>query len=145
MRKLFLLFMALFCSCSPRISVSQSADVDYIILKTSVDGMNKQNRAEVAFYIDLPDSNNFAGTSFRVISQRVRSDTTQVSFLTGALFDSLAIGAKLEIIRTVNFDAALTKVQKRTVIDDFFTNNLSAFLVTWYAQHDFYGLERIVP
>jgi len=124
---------------------SQSADTDYIILVAGVDGLNQQNSANVAFYIDLPDSNNFAGTNFRTIATLVRGDTTQVSFLTSPLLDSLAIGAKLEIIRTVRFDASLTKVQKRNSIDDVFTNNLAAFLEKWYAEHDFYGLERIVP
>lgn len=124
---------------------SQSADIDYIILVAGVDGLNQQNSANVAFYIDLPDSSNFAGTNFRTIATLVRGDTSQVSFLTSPLLDSLAIGAKLEIFRTVRFDAGLTKVQKRNAIDDIFTNNLSAFLETWYAEHDFYGLERIVP
>ena len=144
MKKLFWLLVIFGCSLGND-AQSQSADTDYIILKAGVDGLNKQNSAQVAFYIDLADSNNFAGTNFRLVSQRVRGDTTAVSFLTGALFDSLAIGAKLEIVRTVRFDAGLSKVQKRNAIDDVFTNNLAAFLATWYAQHDFYGLERIVP
>ena len=139
-----LLFLIMFM-CFTSTVQSQSADTDYIVLATGVDGLNKQNSAKVAFYIDLADSNNFAGTNFRLVSQRVRGDTTAVSFLTGALFDSLAIGAKLEIVRTVRFDAGLSKVQKRNAIDGVFTNNLAAFLATWYAQHDFYGLERMVP
>lgn len=141
---MYKLFLLLTLSCTTIVQ-SQSADTDYIILVAGIDGLNQQNSANVAFYIDLPDSNNFAGTNFRTIATLVRGDTTQVSFLTSPLLDSLAIGAKLEIIKTVRFDAGLTKVQKRNAIDDVFINNLAAFLATWYAQHDFYGLERIVP
>ena len=139
-----LLFLIMFSSFASIIQ-GQSADTDYIVLKTGVDGLNQQNSAQVAFYVDLADSNNFAGTNFRLVSQRVRGDTTAIEWLSGSLLDSLAVGAKLEIIRTVRFDAGLTKAQKRTAIDNVFNNNLAAFLATWYAQHDFYGLERIVP
>lgn len=141
MHKLFLLLILSWAS----IAQSQSADTDYILLKAGVDGQNKSNETQVAFYIDLPDSNNFVGTNFRIIAQRIRSDTTQINWLTGALLDSLAIGAKLEVIRTVRFDPNLTKGQKQTVIDNTYTNNIDAFLATWYAQHDTYGLAREIP
>jgi len=142
MKKLFLLLTIFLWTTMCK---SQSADVDYIILKSGVDGLNRPNNAQVAFYIDVTDSLNFAGINFRVVATRVQSDTSQINWLTGTLFDSLAIGAKLEIIRTVRFDAALTKVQKRDAIDKVFTDNLADFLEKWYAEHDFYGFERIVP
>ncbi len=146
MKNLFLLLLVFIIGCRSQGELfSQTpADRKYIILVSGVDGLNNVNSVNVAFYIDIPDSNNFAGVNFRTVAQRVRGDTSQVSWLTGALFDSLAIGAKLEEIRTVRFDAALTKAQKRTHIDNVFNNNLSAFLVKWYAQHDFYGLERVL-
>ena len=141
---MYKLFILLTLSCAT-IAQSQSANTDYIILKTGVDGQNKQNSARVAFYIDLPDSNNCAGVNFRTIAILVNGDTSRVSFLTGSLLDSLAIGAKLEVIRTVRFDAGLTNVQKRIAIDNIFTNSIAALLEKWYAEHNFYGLERIVP
>ncbi len=146
MKNLLLLFVVFIVGCSSRgeLFSQTAADVDYIILASGVDGLNNVNSANVAFYINIPDSNNFAGVNFRLIAQRVRGDTSQVSWLTGALFDSLAIGARLEEIRTVRFDAGLTKAQKRTHIDDVFTNNLPDFLAKWYARHDFYGLERVL-
>jgi len=140
MKKILLIFFVCYSSC-----YGQLATVKYIILETGVDGLNKQNSAQVAFYVNLPDSNNFAGKNFRTIATIVRDTTSQLSFLTGALLDSIKIGAKLEIIRTVKFDAGLTKGQKRTAIDNVFINNLSAFLEKWFAEHDFYGLERTLP
>ena len=141
---MYKLFILLTLSCATIVQ-SQSANTDYIILKTGVDGQNKQNSARVAFYIDLPDSSNFSGKNFRTIAILTRGDTSRVSFLTGSLLDSLAIGAKLEIIRTVRFDAGLTNVQKRIAIDNIFTNSITDLLEKWYAEHNFYGLERIVP
>ncbi len=148
MKSLFLLFGILSFGCAdvedPRTLAQTPADRKYIILETGVDGNNNPNSARVAFYVSIPDSNNFAGINFRTIAVIVRSDTSQLSFLTGALLDSLKIGARLEEIRTVRFDAGLTKGQKRTQIDNFFNNHLAVFLAKWYAQHDFYGLERVL-
>lgn len=146
MKNLFLLFVVFIIGCRSQEELfsQTAANVDYIILETGVDGVNTSNSATVAFYITIPDSNNFAGVNFRTVVINTGRDTTSVSFLTGALLDSLAIGARLEEIRTVRFDAGLTKAQKRTRIDDVFNNNLSDFLAKWYAQHDFYGLERVL-
>ena len=146
MKNIFFMFgFLMLLGCVGSRAISQTADnVVYIPLETDVDGNNNTNSARVAFYITIPDSNNFAGVNFRTIAQRVRGDTSKVNWLTGALFDSLAIGAKLEEIRTIRFDPELTDGQKRTQIDNFFTNNLSAFLAKWYAQHNFYGLERVL-
>lgn len=147
MKKIFLLFGFLLVGCAniqPKVVIAQESNVSYIILETGVDGLENQNSARVAFYITIPDSNNFAGVCFRTIVINTGMDTTSLSFLTGALLDSLAIGARLEVIRTVRFDAGLTKIQKRARIDNVFNNSLAAFLAKWYAQHDFYGLERVL-
>jgi len=148
MKKIFLLFVILSFGCddhSQNNRLSQTpADRKYIILETGVDGNNDTNSARVAFYITIPDSNNSAGVCFRTIAIIVRSDTSKLSFLSGALFDSLAIGARLEVIRTVSFDPSLTDLQKRTQIDNFFNNNQSKFRAKWYAEHNNYGLERVL-
>ncbi len=142
MKNSLLLFILLFC---PVISLSQSADTDYIKLTSGLDGLNRPNSIRVAFYIDIADSLNAVGVNFRVVATRIREDTTAINWLSGALLDSVAIGAKIEVFRTVRFDAALTKGQKQAIIDDVFTNNLASFLEKWYAEHDFHGGERIIP
>ena len=148
MKKIFLVCgFLLFLMCdgiNPEGVIAQDADVSYIILEAGLDGLGSQKSVRVAFYITVKDSNNFAGVNFRTIVINTGKDTTRISFLTGALLDSLVIGARLEVIRTVRFDAGLTKLQKRTQIDNVFNNNLSEFLAQWYAQHDFYGLERVL-
>lgn len=140
MKKLLLLFLVFWCAGNVQ---SQSPDTtQYIALKSEVDGLNRPNAIRVAFYIDLPDSLNAAGINFRVVATRTRGDTSQISWLTGTLLDSLVIGAKLEVIRTVRFDPGLNKGQKQAIIDDVFVNNLASFLEKWYAEFDFHGLER---
>ena len=142
MKKLLLLLFLLGCAEN---GVGQSANTHYITLKSDLDGLNKAKSVQVAFYIDLADSNNSAGINFRLVSQRVREVTTQINWLAGALFDSLTVGAKLEIVRTVRFDPDLTLGQKQTIIDNVFLNNRSAVLTKWYAEHDNYGRARIIP
>jgi len=152
MKKLFLLFgfllllLSFRCNGEPGIidRKATAANVKYIILETGVNGNNNTSSARVAFYVTIPDSNNSVGTNFRTIAVIVRSDTSKLSFLTGSLLDSLAVGARIEVIRTVKFDPGLTDGQKRTHIDNFFNNNRSRFLAEWYAKHRNYGLERVL-
>ena len=124
---------------------AQDADVSYIVLEVGLDSALKQKNARVAFYISVADSNNFAGTNYRTVVMQSGQDTTQFSFVIGALADSIAIGALIERVEIVEFDANATRVQKRNVIDVRFNVLSTEVTNKFYAKYDFWGLERIVP
>ena len=141
MKRLLLLFMVL-----PVCVSAQAANINYIVYGTRVDNINKQVSADVAFFIPVADSNNFAGTNFRTVLLQNPSfgDSTIVPLVT-PLKDSVDVGALVVKTKSVTFGADLSKAQKRTAIDNFYTAEKTDFINTFYARNDFWGLERIVP
>ncbi len=137
---LFVLMFA-FSDC-----LSQVADTNYITYETRVDNINKTIGVDVAFFIPVADSNNFAGTNFRIaLLQNPAFGDTPIVALVSPLKDSVDIGAIVVKTLTVTVEAGLTKGQIRTEIDNFYINEKTNFIDTFYARNDFWGLERIVP
>lgn len=140
-RSLLVLFMVL-----PVCVLSQAANINYIVYGTSVDNIDGIVSAEVVFFIPIADSNNFADTSFRtVLLQNPDVGDSTIVPLVSPLKDSVDIGAIVIKTGIVNFVPGLSKAQKRSAIDDVFNSRKAAFIKTFYAKNDFWGLERIVP
>ena len=145
MKKLFLLFVFLTLFYSDK-AFSQAANINYITYEISVDNIDKTIGVDVAFFIPVADSNNFAGTNFRTaLLQNIAFGDTAIVALVSPLKDSVEIGALVIKNLTVTVGADLTKAQTRTVIDDLYNAETANFINTFYARHDFWGLERIVP
>jgi hypothetical protein len=143
--KKIIFVISLFVCCSCGFVFATDADVNYIVLETNVDNINKVINARVAFYIPVADSNNFAGTNYRIVVLQQDTIRTQLEWLIGSIIDSLNIGALIEHIETVSLNTTTTKVQKRNQIDARFNVLKTTVIDKFYAQHDFWGLERIVP
>ena len=145
MRKLFLLFGFLTLCCSAK-CLSQAANVNYIVYGITVDNIDKTIGVDVAFFISVADSNNFAGTNFRTaLLQNTTFGDSVIVALVSPLKDSVDIGALVIKTLTVTVGADLTKAQVRTEIDNLYNAETANFLNTFYARNDFWGLERIIP
>lgn len=146
----YILILILFLGCElkeaiPPPTVEADGNVNYIVLESSLDSSNKVKGVRVAFYLPVADSSNFVGVSYRFIALQIKPTVTQVGFLDGPLSDSLSAGIIFEKIETIEFNADLTKVQKRNIIDARWSALVTQELPVFYARYDFWGLERIVP
>ena len=145
MKKLFLLFGFL-TLCYFSQAFAQAANINYKVYGTQVDNIDKIISADVAFFISVADSNNFAGINFRtaLLENDSFGDSTIVS-LVSPLLDSVGIGAIVVKTLSVSVEAGLTNAQIRTVIDNLYSNEKAKFINTFYIKNDFWRFERIVP
>lgn len=122
--------------------------MNYHILEVS----DKEDEARVAFHIAVPNENNFAGINLQVaLKQHLDSPERRITGVpwlqVGDPTEYAAVenGAVYEHVETVEFDAHLTNVQKRDLIDARY--NFLATLIPdrIRARLRFWGLDRMVP
>lgn len=146
MKKFFLIILAIYFSCNNSYILAQAANTNYITYETRLDNIDKTIGVDVAFFVPVADSNNFAGTNFRTaLLQNPAFGDTPIVALVSPLKDSVDIGALVVKTLTVTVAADLTKAQIRTEIDNLYNAETTNFINTFYARNDFWGLERIIP
>ena len=111
----------------------------------------KSEWINVIFHISVPDSDNAAGRNFRdVVKAHAEVEqggtiSSQYPFIQSAELTQLQNGELYEYPERVRFDANLTIIQKRNIIDARYTalaSSMGAKLEKWF---EFYGSDRDVP
>ena len=118
---------------------------DYHVLRVSEDG----RKAQVAFHIPIPDTNNTASYSYRsAVSEYVGGAgfVSQIRWVLEAQEQTdLENGVLYEHVQSVNFASSDSNGQKQTKIDDKFTSLSISVLSKIQAKLKFWHLSRDVP
>ena len=119
---------------------------NYHVLEMS----HKKNEVIVVFHIAVPNENNAVGINLRSAIKQwswKKIDISCVPWLAeGDPDEYLAIqnGAIYEHNKIVEFDASLTTLQKRSLIDDMYTSLANSIPNIIRNRFSFWGLDRDV-
>lgn len=105
---------------------------------------NKLDQARVAFHIVVPDEANAASVNLRTAVFQHLAPTSIVPFILSAEQTQIEAGAIYEHVINVEFNANLTVVEKRDIIDSKFTALNSTIPDIIRDRYKFWGLNRDV-
>lgn len=105
----------------------------------------KEDKARVAMHFSVPTGQNQAGIDWSTVIQSVVEDTTSVvPTIQTAEQTELTNGTKIEIVKTIEFDAHATDAEKIAVIDAAYTAEETIQTALISKKYKYWGMERTV-
>jgi hypothetical protein len=107
----------------------------------------KQHEVRVAFHIVVPDQDNSVGVNLRTAAKQYFAQTSQVPWLqvsNETEYVAIQNGEIYERVETVEFDADLTVLQKRAILDDRYSALATSIGIALPKILQWWGLDRDV-
>lgn len=115
---------------------------NYHVLEMS----EKEHEVNVIFHITVPNENNEVGINLRTaLTQYAPRSSSQLPWIETLEMADIQNGILYEYKETVVFNANLTLVQKRSIIDDRYNTLATVIVNRLRSSLKFWGMDRDVP